>query len=202
MLVNFQRTTIACFMILIVSSSFSYAQDSSAILKRAAFNEYLQKGKYAVGLNFFYGPTASPSWTTTGQAGYFIANKWIAGFQLTTFGEKSTYDRFPNSLYTKSSQFSISPEIYTRYYISHSRFRPFVQLSAGYKAYTLTRTLTGVDQKSTIKTEGITYGGAIGISYQAAKSVNIELLYNNQYFKKSKDLGDLKLRLGATVFLK
>ncbi len=198
-----KKYIIISLLLLGVNASFCFSQDSTAIMKRARYNEYFQKGKYMVGLNFFYTPLASSTnWTTTGQAGYFIANKWVGGVQLTTYGDKSTYDRFPNGLYSKSSQFSISPEIYTRYYISSSRFRPFVQLSAGYKAYSSTKTLTGTEQQETIKSNGMTYGGAIGISYQAAKSVNIELLYNHQYFKKKRDLGDMKLRLGVTVLLK
>lgn len=190
---------ILCLAVFCLSISLCIAQDSASVFKRASFNEHFQKGRYAVGANFFYAPTSSPSWTITGQAGYFIANKWLSGAQVTFYGENSVSKAGSGSLYSRSRQFAFSPEIFTRYYISRSRFRPFVQIAAGYKSYSAITVNRGADQEEIAAKRGMTYGAAIGLSYQVTRRINIELLYNRQYFQKKMDLGDLRLRLGATV---
>ncbi|GAB3170088.1 outer membrane protein [Telluribacter humicola] len=142
----------------------------------------------------------------TPQLGYLIANRLVAGFQLSygkdSFNYKNNSPQLPS---VPGHQYhSIAPELYSRYYLTGYRVKPFVQISAGYNwQKELVDTTTGEEVSSS--SNNFIGAGGIGLGYMLTRSVAIEGLYNYRFFTKSRIIDaneDLKFRLGVSVFLR
>ena len=204
---RYKEQLLSSLLLVIFFFTHSTAQTNSQPSKNSSGKEVLKKGNFTTGLNFMGGWGSSTNkWSVTGQAGYFFADRWIGGFQLSagkcTYGPVETTTSTPT--YSKFSDFSLTPEIYTRYYFTSYRLKPFAQLSSGYNGQWRNEDYNN-GAKYKYRAGNFVLAGAVGASFMLGKQIVIEALYNQQFFKKPKFTDDanrdLKFRIGASFFL-
>ena len=152
------------------------------------------------GSNFYKHDT----WVITGQGGYFVADRLLVGLQL-SYGESIFEDKaagasaiFIAKPILKQNIRTLTPEIFTRYYLTSWKIKPFAQLSAGWNFQSgNTRYLFG-NENAVSARNSFTAKAALGVSFKLGKRANIDLMYNRSLLSKP-NIGDLDgLRLGLT----
>lgn len=187
----------------------SYFGPNTRYLKR--FYHYLHaKGQWFLGLNgrggLGRGNIDSDSWSTTGQAGYFIANRWVAGLQV-SYGAYHAVNKLEGTAsYTpqpawKSKERFFTPEIFTRYYFTSWKVQPFAQLSGGWNFQTREASYFLSEDTQILSASNFTDKAALGVSSKLGKRANIDLLYNRSILGKSQPGAFGGLRLGLTFLL-
>ncbi len=145
------------------------------------------------------------TWSATGQAGYFIADRWVAGLQL-SYGSFHFVDKLagtasyiPQPAWKKNDRY-FSPEIFTRYYFTPWKVKPFVQLSGGWNFQTRDSAyLSG--ENTQVSTSNFTAKAALGVSFKLGKRMGLDLMYNRSLLSKPQ-LGDYNgFRLGLTFII-
>jgi len=98
--------------------------------------------------------------------------------------------------------YSLDPELFTRYYVTSFRVKPFVQISSGYNFQWGRRSNTSSERISQ-GAGNYTVSGALGINFLITKSIAVEALYNHRFAADSQ-LADpnknLKIRVGISLF--
>lgn len=170
----------------------------------------MQKGQWFLGLNGTGGVgrggiSDSDTWSTTGQAGYFIANRWVAGIQLSYGAYHATNKLAGTSSFTPQPALErndryISPEIFTRYYFTDWKVKPFAQLSGGWSFQDGQASyLTG--ENTQISSSKFTAKAALGVRFRLGNRASIDLLYNRN-LTKPMSFGDANgFRLGISFLL-
>ncbi len=166
----------------------------------------IKKDNLTISGNFSGGwATHTLFWTANSQVGYIISDNLIGGVQvgLGNYKMDAIFSKALGKGELEINTFSITPEIYTRYYISKLRIKPFLQLSTGYN-FQLKKERNTTEEL--VRTHGnYVASGAAGISFLLGKKLTFEVLYNQQILTKPKFLYDanrhLKLRLGMSFFI-
>ena len=140
----------------------------------------------------------------TGQGGYFVANRLVAGLQFTYGRFHSTHPISSSSFFPgpplERNEFVFTPELFARYYFTSWKVKPFAQLSAGWSfqkgdvRYT-SGEVTGVSA------DGFTAAAGLGLSFRVSKRVNIDLMYNKGLVRTQNFGTPSGLRLGVTFLL-
>lgn len=169
----------------------------------------MQKGQWFLGLNgsggLGRGNIDSESWSTTGQVGYFVANRWIAGLQV-SYGAYQAVNKlaaasslFPQPVWKTNERF-FTPEIFTRYYFTSWKVQPFAQLSGGWNFQTREASYFLSENTQIVSASNFTAKAALGVSFKLGKRVNLDLMYNHSLSKPQP--GEFNgLRLGVSVLL-
>lgn len=144
-----------------------------------------------------YGFTLSP------KAGYFFANKFVAGIEIII--SRNWYE-YSNNITSKNNSSGIGP--FFRYYFKDGQITPFGELSAG--ILNTTNIIKTSNTTFTIKRPGWTAHGALGLAIFMGEKSALELLlgYNTYHyevkdsnpFEKSKTSGFF-FRTGVSFFL-
>ena len=132
------------FIVLIASTTWPLlAQTPNGIpeiVKNSNASIPMGAGSYYLGINGTGGwsggaVSTGHTWSVTGQGGYFVAKRLLAGLQL-SYGEHSftnnlagTSSMYPGPAWKRRNMY-FTPELFSRYYFTSGRVKPFVQLSA------------------------------------------------------------------------
>jgi hypothetical protein len=166
-----------------------------------------QKGQWFLGLNATGGlgrgsVSDSDLWSTTGQVGCFVANRWVTGLQV-SYGAYHTMNKLAGTASYipqpagKSNERYFSPEIFSRYYFTSGKVKPFAQLSGGWNFRTREATYF-VGEDTQVSASHFTANAALGVSFKLGKRASIDLMYNRSIVDKPQ-FGDFNgLRLGLT----
>ncbi|MPR32585.1 outer membrane beta-barrel protein [Salmonirosea aquatica] len=170
----------------------------------------MQKGQWFLGLNGTGGlgrgnVSDSDTWSATGQAGYFIANRWITGIQV-SYGAYHAVNKlaaassmFPQPAWKRNERF-ITPELFTRYYFTSGKVKPFAQLSGGWNFQTREATYF-IGENTQASASNFTAKAGLGVSFRLSKRINLDLMYNRSILSKQQP-GDFNgLRLGLTFLI-
>lgn len=167
---------------------------------------YLQKGSTYVGLNgagtysnsFNF---STSSWSANGQGGYFIANRFVAGVQL-SYGKASQVLKVNTSSVVPTYKIvTWAPELFGRYYLTSLKVKPLLQLSTGYSFQGSQGEISGLPEFKL--SNQFVVNGAVGVSYFFSKSIAAELTYNRRLTDNQKldaNTGT-KIRVGIAIFL-
>ncbi|GEM_PF-860822 len=167
---------------------------------------YLQKGSRYVGLNGIgtYSNSSdfsTGSWSVTTQGGYFVANRFVAGVQL-SYGKVSQALKANTSYVVPTYKIvTWAPELFGRYYITSLKVKPLLQFSTGYSFQGSRGEISGLPEFK-LSNQFIA-NGAVGISYFFSKSIAAELTYNRRLTDSQKFDANTstKIRLGVAIFL-
>lgn len=195
-----------------ISPSLSVlAQTSESIsLKSDQINATMQKGQWFVGVNGTGGAgrgtgSHSDTWSATGQVGYFIANRWVAGLQVSygayhaTNKLAGTASFIPQPALERNDRY-FTPEIFTRYYFADWKVKPFAQLSGGWNFQDREATYL-IGENTRISSSSFTAKAALGVSFKLGKRVNLDLMYSQSLIRPAS-FGDYSgLRLGVTFLI-
>lgn len=198
---------------LLLTSSFlsSLAQTPVSVnFKSDPISATTQSGRWFLGVNGTGGlgrgnVSEIDTWSATGQAGYFIADRWVAGLQV-SYGSHHLVNKLagaasytPQPAWKRNDRY-FSPEIFTRYYFTPWKVKPFAQLSGGWNFQTNEATyITGGDTQ--VSSSNFTAKAALGVSFKLGKRANIDLMYSQSLLGKSQP-GDINgLRLGLTFLI-
>lgn len=169
----------------------------------------LEKGSHFVGVNatgnYSGGDNGSNGLQLTAQGGIIVDKSLVTGVQLSYdkfYGERtlSSVVGSPANVDAERSVKIFSPELFTRYYFFQTRFRPFLQISAGGVFQSTERTsFAGLETKKS--NAGFTAAAQLGVGWFVAKRASVELLYELRTKPTIFPQGG-QLRLGVSVFLK
>lgn len=186
------------------------AQTQGTLSNKDFTTASMQKGQWFLGLNATGGlgrgsVSDSDLWSTSGQAGYFIADRWVAGLQV-SYGAyhavnklAGTASYLPQPAWKRNERFFI-PEIFTRYYFTSGKVKPFAQLSGGWN-FQNTQATYFIGEDTRVSASHFTANAALGVSFKLSKRASIDLMYNRSILGKSQP-GDFNgLRLGLTFLL-
>ncbi|GHB76295.1 autotransporter outer membrane beta-barrel domain-containing protein [Persicitalea jodogahamensis] len=173
----------------------------------------MQKGQLFIGANGTGGGgrgegLRSTTWSGTGQLGYFIARRWATGLQFSYGNYRSINNLagassfFPQPIW-KRNESNFSPELFTRYYFTDWKVKPFVQASTGWNL--ATGEYIEVNGETTnIRDNSFTAKAALGVSFRIGKRASVDLLYSKSLtrYTTPTTFADLDgLRLGGTFLI-
>lgn len=152
------------------------------------------------------GVSTIDTWSGTGQIGYFLAQRWVTGVQLTygsyhaTNNLAGTSSYYPQPFY-KRNEVNITPEVFTRYYFTNWKVKPFVQASAGWNFATGKYTQIN-GENSNVNGNNFAAKAALGVSFKLGQRATIDLLYDHS-LTKSATIGEVSgLRLGVSFLVR
>lgn len=141
----------------------------------------------------------------TGQGGYFVANRLIAGIQFTyqtdNLQTKDIGVNLPVDSDVHHRYKYYVPEVFARYYITSFRVKPIAQLSTGWNFQSGSRTDVSGEEKR-ISSNNFTVGATVGLGWLATKNVSVELLYNKKLSRIDYADGVTKFRIGVSVLVR
>ena len=198
--------------LLIITASLSVLAQTPeyAPSKSDRMNATMQRGQWFLGVNGTGGVghgsgVESDTWSATGQAGYFVANRWIAGLQVSYgahhFVNKlaSAASYIPQPAWKGNDRF-FAPEIFTRYYFTNGKVKPFAQLSGGWNFHNRDATYF-IGENTQVSSSNFTAKAALGVSFKIGKRASIDLMYNRSLLSKPQ-FGDYNgFRLGLTFLI-
>lgn len=179
----------------------------SATFKNDRIDVPMQKGQWFLGLNGTGGVGRSKihdsdTWLATGQVGYFVADRWATGLQV-SYGAyhevnklAGTASYLPQPAWKRNDRF-FTPEIFTRYYFTSWKVKPFAQVSGGWNFQTREASYF-MGEDTQVSASNFTAKAALGVSFKLGKRANIDLMYNQSILGKPRP-GDFNgLRLGVS----
>jgi len=170
----------------------------------------MQQGNWAAGGNItggFIGGSLvkNNSYGATAQVGYLLVKRLVTGVQVSYGANHYVLKRPVNnpSLTLEHHHHSFTPEIFTRYYITSYKVKPFVHLSAGNKWLWGTQQKVGgtpLDSRETQFTSSV----AAGFCWLIKPKWAIEAMYQHQMTAIAPIVdGNSKtnIRLGLNFFI-
>ncbi|WP_373513703.1 outer membrane beta-barrel protein [Persicitalea sp.] len=186
--------------------------ETSKATEKASIAIPMSKGSRFVGLNGTGGFGGSNSykhdtWSLTGQGGYFVANRLLVGLQL-SYGEYDFEDKAAGTsaifvakpIRTQNTR-SLRPEIFTRYYFTSWKVKPFAQLSAGWNFQSGNTSYLFGGENTVAARNSFTAAAGLGLSFRVSRRVNIDLLYNRNITNTQSISTPTSLRLGVTFLI-